>query len=286
MKILFPTDFSATANQAREYVCNVAKVLNAEVVICHIIPNILIDPAHERFGNSVVFPSLNQVENVLNNFDVDYRLKEKLNSEMEYFDSLGVKSEVISSFGSVYDQVQLVAAELKCDLVILGTNGASDIEQEFIGSNAFWVSRSSKIPVITLRKSVNLGGENGILLVSNFKEGACEKVVEQAVAFKKTFDCPLDFLFVNTPTQFVESHVIEERVATIREAFNLPDSQLIVFNSTYLETGILNVLSKLNHLGLVIFGNHGYSRIRMEVEYSVADQLISRAKIPIMSVKI
>jgi hypothetical protein len=91
---------------------------------------------------------------------------------------------------------------------------------------------------------------------------------------------------VNTPTDFVESQVIEKRVSKIKVKYDLPDSRLIVFNSNYLATGIRSVLPKLNYIGLVIFGNYGYSRIRMEIEYSVADQLISHASVPLMSVKL
>lgn len=285
-KIIFPTDFSDTANHAREYASKVAKAFDAEILICHVVPNILIDPAHERFGDPTLFPSIQEVTTVLEKFDMDYRLAEKLEQELAFFKAKDITCSAYSSFGSVYDQVELMASEFNCDLVIIGTNGNTGMEQQLIGSNAYQVCKRSTIPVLTVRDAAQLDASRRILMASDFNPEEVGKVIEVAKMFKGAFDCRLDFLFVNTPSQFVETDDIERKFTEVKNRFGLEDVKLMVYNSMYLETGILRVAGSLDDLGLIVFGNHGYSRVKMTVEYSIADQLISRAEIPVLSVKI
>ena len=68
--------------------------------------------------------------------------------------------------GRVYSQINEVAELISADIIIMGTNGASDGMKRFIGSNAEKVVRLAHCPVITIKGKDHRDGCENIILAS------------------------------------------------------------------------------------------------------------------------
>lgn len=285
-KIIFPTDFSATANKAKEYALYLAKKMTATVHILHVVPNILIDPANERFAATEVFPSIKQVSGLLDQFETDHRLQQRFDQQVKYFETEGIECTTHVSFGSVSQQVNALAQKIDANLVVMGTNGATWLEHEVMGSNSYQVCHQSSIPVITARSYKEITPFDHVLLATDLNIENTVATYKQAKKILNYFRFQLSFLFVNTPAEFLETSVINKRFEQIKQELGINNAQLLVYNSRYLQDGILRVANHTKHLALLVFGNHGYSRFREQIEYSIADRVITSATMPVLSIKI
>jgi nucleotide-binding universal stress UspA family protein len=132
-KILCPTDFSDTANNAIAYAAKFAQVTESELVLLNV---------HSVF-------SLTPFEMIQGKSDAVAVIKEQLEAQSQ---------EVAKIFKiSCYSEVQLSGIELSSvigsnansfDLIIMGTDGESDLYQFFAGSHAYNVIRKAEVPVL------------------------------------------------------------------------------------------------------------------------------------------
>lgn len=136
-KILLGIDRSEYTQRNIEFACDLAKKLNAELSILHVVvfpqmaaPMIPYDPQL----------LINDAEKFLNN------IKDNVEGR-------GVKAtiHVESTYGSVAHKVLDYAKKENPDLIALGAMGASEIKDLFLGSVAHTVSRHVKCPVLIIR---------------------------------------------------------------------------------------------------------------------------------------
>jgi nucleotide-binding universal stress UspA family protein len=124
-KILFPTDFSESANNALAYAAKFASDNEAELVLYNankILQPLSLDTSHEK---------LNDVAREVRN-------------------SYNISCSTVLEPAAI-SWSNLVGAEAReYDLIIMGTNGADDLIQFFTGSNAFNVILKSNVPLLII----------------------------------------------------------------------------------------------------------------------------------------
>lgn len=65
----------------------------------------------------------------------------------------GIEIFYLRPNGRIYSEIVDAADTARADLIIMGTHGAGGVQEYFLGSNAYKVVSSSKVPVITMRES-------------------------------------------------------------------------------------------------------------------------------------
>ncbi len=146
-KILVPTDGSKTAQKAIKYAVDLAKQLNASVVVLSVIDN--------RSLIAQTIPAFDTPVNVTESVD-DY-LREAAReyaAEIEKLcDKSGVRSETVISKGHPVDEIAKEAKKSKADLIILGSHGRSALAAAVLGSVAYGVVHNeTKVPVLIVRR--------------------------------------------------------------------------------------------------------------------------------------
>ena len=58
--------------------------------------------------------------------------------------------------GKIYHEIVQEAEDIKADMIIVGTHGASGFEEFWIGSNATKIVTASRIPIITIRGGIDI----------------------------------------------------------------------------------------------------------------------------------
>ena len=142
-KILFPTDFSKTANNAFVYALEMAKFIKAELIVLHVYD--LPPVSYEGYPIYVadVYESI-ELSN-FENFKDQVPLLRKI-AEEHNLDSIQM-SHVLEQ-GDLIGVMKRIVKDEKIDLIVMGTSGATGLKELFLGSNAGTVIE--KIPILSL----------------------------------------------------------------------------------------------------------------------------------------
>lgn len=173
--ILLPTDFSALAGNAMITAIEMCKRHDAVLHVMHVVENrILVAPPEANAPVIYVIPEMEaEGRNQLKLLVQKITKKHKIKVEMHL------------SFGNPADVIRDKAIDLQCQLIILGTHGASGFRELFIGNTAYSLIKNTTIPVLTIpgRKKVKtfekilfpIRAASGILEKYDFIEPVIEK---------------------------------------------------------------------------------------------------------------
>lgn len=181
MNILLPTDFSENADKATEIAFRLAKQTEGKVTILH---------AYDLpYSDRSMTTSLLEV------------MKENAESNMEEFEK-----EVKASFGDNYDtQVRLgnpirliheVSDQDNIDMVIMGTKGASGLEEILIGSNAASVIQNTNKPVLVIPPKAELNAIQKIVFASDLDPNVKSQPLQRLRAFALANKAKIDIVHV------------------------------------------------------------------------------------------
>lgn len=166
----------------------------------------------------------------------------------------------------------------------MGSKGHSEFEEIMIGSNTEKVVRSSKTPVIVVKKDDAKIKLKNLVFASNFKEENKE-VFSKFLNFANAFNSKIHLLKINTPSQFESTFNAKEKVKTFIKDYNLPKHTINIYNDVSVEKGILNY-AKEKKADLIALSTHGRSGISHLFTGSVTKNLSKKALKPMFTVKV
>lgn len=137
-RVLFPTDFSETSQQAFEYACDLARRFDAGLHLLHVVQ----DPRSQAWAgetSGIVIPDLLEAWRA----DAQRRLGE-LSPE-------GVRTERAIRVGHAFVEIVQYAGANGIDLIVMGTHGRGPVKHMLLGSVAEKVVRKAPCPVLTVR---------------------------------------------------------------------------------------------------------------------------------------
>jgi nucleotide-binding universal stress UspA family protein len=138
-KILFCTDFSENAHHAFTYALNLAKTYKGELLILHITP----EPVE-------IYRPTEQLEEVVRKHHkkvVDEEVASHYVKEMKGFKDY----RLLLKEGSVYSEIIKTAGDEGANVIVMGTQGRTGLDEMLMGSTAERVVRKSPVPVLTVR---------------------------------------------------------------------------------------------------------------------------------------
>jgi nucleotide-binding universal stress UspA family protein len=146
-KILVPTDGSETARKAAVYAVDLAKQLNASLIILSVVSD---RPFIAQIVSAADTPMhvMEPVDDYLSEAAKEYIAEiEKLCVES------GVQSETVVKTGQTVESIVRVALKSQVDLIVLGSHGRSALAASILGSVAYGVIHSeTKVPVLIVRR--------------------------------------------------------------------------------------------------------------------------------------
>ncbi len=176
--ILVPTDFSKNAGNALKFAMALAEKENAGIIVLHAW-EIAYPISEIPLGTDMIAEKMSEAE-------IDsIRQLNRLCAEMHA--SANVKLVKMNKQGSVVDTVLDIANEEAVDLVIMGTKGASGLEEIFMGSNTAKVIQKVSCPIIAVPEAAVFRGLKKITYATNYQTGdmrALKKVAGIAALFK------------------------------------------------------------------------------------------------------
>lgn len=195
--ILFPTDFSAPAQNAFHYALNVAHALGASITTLHVYSKPDVSAIHlppslqkeydridveefENFRSEV--PSLSDVARQIGREDIEVR---------------HAMQPMIKKF-KVHEVIVKYARENGFDLIVMGTHAHNEVEDALFGSTAESVMEEARVPVLVVPDSASSDGKlDHIAMAYNF-EPEVERHVEDFLHFTDPFHGTLEIVHVDT----------------------------------------------------------------------------------------
>ena len=146
-KILVPTDGSKTARRAARYGVDLAKQLNASVMVLSVID--------QRSFIGQTIPAAETARHVIEPIE-DY-LREAAEGYAGEIRKLceknGVQSKTVITTGHPVEEIVKEAEKSKADLIVMGSHGKSALAAAVLGSVAYGViHKDTLIPVLVVKR--------------------------------------------------------------------------------------------------------------------------------------
>jgi nucleotide-binding universal stress UspA family protein len=272
-KILVPIDFSKPSIYAAKIAAKIAKKTNATVYLIHLIelPSGVIDiTSSSSFSIPESMLYLRKTKEKVLEFK---KINFPEDMTVEYFIKLNTP----------FEGIQKYAAKIDVDLIIMGSKGHSEFEEIMIGSNTEKTVRSSKIPVIVVKRDIKNFKLKNLVFASNFKKENKE-VFRKFLDFANLFDSKVHLLKINTPSHFEITRNAIQTVKDFIKDFHLPKHSINIYNDTSVEEGIVN-FSREKKADLIALSTHGRSGISHLFTASVTKNLSKKTLKPMFTIK-
>ena len=273
--ILVPVDFSVHAKYAAKVATDIAKLTNSKIFLLHMLelPIGVVDPS--SYGNS-------------NNTPTTLLFLKRAHEKFEDFKKLpffeGVEVQESVQFHKAYDGIIDESEKQNIDLIVMGSQGTSGLEEMLVGSNTEKVVRNSKVPVLVIKHEIDNFKIENIVFASNFEQenkGAFQNILN----FSRLFNAKLHLLKINTIHNFETTKESSDAIRNFINNFDLGDYYLNIYNDVSVEAGILNFANIIDAdiILLNTSGRHGLAHL---FTGSVGEGLANHAKLPVITFKI
>jgi len=274
-RILVPVDFSKEAEYAAKVAASIAKRTDSEIILLHMLelPVNIIDPAEIssiNTGPQALF-YMKQAHEKFDNF-----------IQKPFFKGIKVVESIQFSmaFAGIIDE----SKKHKIDLIVMGSQGASGLQEMFIGSNTEKVVRRSSVPVLVVKSNGVEFDIKNIVFASDFKKES-KKTFPKVMEFANLFGAKFHFLYVNTIHNFNTTKAIEERMHNFIKDFDLKDYKTVIYNDISIENGILSYSNDAK-ADLIALNTHGRSGLSQLFNGSIGAELTNHALKPVITFKL
>jgi nucleotide-binding universal stress UspA family protein len=270
-KILVPCDFSDTALQAFRYACEIAAVSKGEIFLLNIIELPAI--------HTSLFVPAQAYESV---FLKGLKLKAHKNFEKMKEKWAGkVKVHLTLEQGSVTSAIKKFVDRKRVDLIVMGTHGSSGIKEYALGSNTEKIVRTSKVPVIAIKKSVSISSVKNLILPT--KMDASKKLIASIKVLQRLLKAHLHLLYINTPSNFVADRHTEPKLIEFARQNQLKNCSIHIYNDIDEEAGIINFSAKFKNR-MIAMATHGRTGINRLMTGSITEDVVNHIDCPIWTI--
>lgn len=274
-RILVPIDFSKEAECAAKIAAKIAKRTKSEIYLLHMLelPVNVIDPAemtsirsepqsiffmksaHKRFAKFVKLPFFK-----------------------------GVKVIESIQFSHAFSGIIHESKKNKIDLIVMGSQGASGLQEMFIGSNTEKVVRRSEIPVLVVKEGSDDFEINDMVFASDFTSES-RTSFQNVIDFADLFEAKIHLLYINTIHNFSTTKSIERRINKFIKNFKINGITINIFNDISVEKGILTFARDIK-ADVIALNTHGRSGLSQLFNGSIGQELANHALRPVITFKI
>lgn len=263
--ILFPTDFSKTADNAFIYALHLAKSLGADLHVLHTYSMPIVSGLGVE-SSEVVQQVYENVE--LTSFEKFKEKARELRKIAEQEGASDLKLSFIFQEGDLIINILEAISKEHIDLVVMGTNGISGFDKKLFGSNTINTIKSIDIPILSVPHQAKFKGITKIGFTTVFKNSDKKplanvlKIAEQFNAKVRCLNIAKDMKDVTVELAVREwerdfnsdrlkfiireegNQLIEEHISEFIHDLNLSFLAIVKRNRTFFESIFSSSLSK------------------------------------------
>ena len=274
-RILVPIDFSKEAECAAKVAADIARKTGSEIYLVHMLelPATTVDPAEMN--------SISSEPQIIYFMKLAHEKFEKFIG-LPFFKGLKVIESV--QFQHAFSGIIAESEKNEIDLIVMGSQGASGLQEMFIGSNTEKVVRRSRIPVLVIKKSIKEFKVEKMIFASDFNKES-KTTFHRVVNFANLFGAKIHLLYINTIHNFNTTKNIEKRIADFMDDFEFSNYSTNIYNDISIEKGILSYARDID-ADLIALNTHGRSGLSQLFNGSIGLELANHALRPVITFKI
>ncbi|MBS9525993.1 universal stress protein [Litoribacter alkaliphilus] len=185
MKILVPTDLSENADVALEFAKGLVMKTGGEIMLL--------------FSYYAVYDFAAQATQIIHQIEKD--AKKYLKKAIKEKNTEGLKMDYLIVQGTVSTAINTAAREMKSDLIVMGTQGASGIKKVLLGSNTADVIKETKTPVLAIPNSARFDRLKDITVAVELKKED-PKAIEKLIELTSPLGLPYEVLHIDKGGNF------------------------------------------------------------------------------------
>ena len=274
-RILVPVDFSPEAESAAKIAASIARKTDSEIFLVHMLelPVTTIDPA--------------EMNTISSEPQIIYFMK-LAHEKFEKFKKLpflkGLRVIETIQFQHAFSGIIAESEKNKIDLIVMGSQGASGLQEMFIGSNTEKVVRKSHVPVLVIKQGTEEFTVKDMIFASDFNKES-KSTFHRVINFAKLFDAKIHLLYINTIHNFNTTKNIESRMALFMDDFDFINYTTNIYNDISVEKGILSYARDID-ADLIALNTHGRSGLSQLFNGSIGQELANHALRPVITFKL
>jgi len=285
-KILFPTDFSPSADKALSHAVRLADFDDGEVIVQHVVGNYF-----ERHPHWATLFDVRELQKFMDGYVATHM------AEILPKDSGKVRIRTLISKGKPADEIASVADQEAVDLVVMGSAKGVVTNKVIRLTNRPVLAVSAAQPKVN---EVALHKLGRILVTTDFSEHS-KRVVQYAFDLKRIFDASIYMLYVIETGHAIEwairqGHFLQGlekmREWAANQLLNLTPNEFIKDPSVVrlVESGspgetIAEVARDIG-ADLTILGTHEYGAVHKHLIGTTTDKLLMKTSTPVLTVKL
>lgn len=277
--ILVPTDFSEQANYALDFAYSIAKKSGGQIKLLNVVeaPH---GTSFNAMGEVVAPDSTDTVFFVHLMNGIKERLHE-LSADTKYKD-VTISADV--EVGNAFEHISRAIADHEVDLVVMGTQGASGMQEVLVGSNTEKVVRRAKCPVLTVKSPVEAASIKNIVLATNMKVNH-EQLVREFKRLQQLFDATIHVVSINTPADFETDRFYKKEMKRLVDKYNLQNYTFNVYNDKVEDDGIIYFAEEIN-ADMIALGTHGRTGLSHLLSGSIAEDIVNHSRRPVWTYRL
>lgn len=271
--IIVPTDFSPAAINAMHYALNMARVINAGIMLLHVYQ------VPVSYNNSDIPLPLMDIDELEK---INEEKLQELKEAAERASSMKLKISTEVKLGDLADELETICTATQPFAIVMGTRGSGFVERLLVGSATLSVMRRLNWPVLVVPPGAIFKGIQKIGFACDFK-----KVVETTPAayikeWVKTFDATMSVLNVDHKKNAATVNA-EEQSALLHGLLEETHPQYFFIDNPDVEKGI-NEFAESNNLDLLIVIPRKHRLLDSLFQKSHTKELAFHSHIPILAV--
>jgi len=276
--MLVAVDGSSYSLQAQELTANLAKTFNSKIIVLHVIPHEIRHPPKEYLG----VPSNIRAE--MEGWLLQ-RGQQVIQDAKALFTQEGIKPDtILEEFQDPAETILDLAKEKKCDTLVLGNQGSSEIAYFGLGGVAEKVLRHAACPVLIVKKKTDFSK----ILVAVDGSKHAQKALDFAVQLGRRYKSRVTLLNVaqamfpkikKETAKSMSERVVSEAEAQVKD---LKADKQIEFG--HAAKAIIDFAKKGNY-DLIALGSRGLNPVKRFVLGSVSDKVARHAQCSVLIVK-
>jgi nucleotide-binding universal stress UspA family protein len=272
-KILVPTDFSDTAENAINYAVNMANFFSANLILLHVNQ---IPVSTPEFGIAVYNFSEIKKDSLdsLNKKALEIKKDYPQISEIECFSEIGDSSDFIAEFSK----------EHNIDMVVMGNSGhGSKFKKNIFGSTSVAVAKKIEVPLMIVSPEVKYKKITNMAYACVYDEQIETSTSLMKVrSLSKEFNSLLSVLHV-----IPENHLINEKEANIdvyvENKLATTEHRTFILTENNVSMGILDFV-KNHDVDLIVVEPQKHSLFHSLFNSSVTNELAFFSPVPVLTI--
>ena len=276
-RILLPTDFSENASHALRVAATLATKVKAKLELIHINTAVAYSPPLPEYYGGDLYDTTEYYETAAREL---HNIKKEITESPDF---AGLEMETRIEEGFLFSSVRRIAEEDKVDLVVMGTKGASGVNEFFIGSNTEKEIRTAPCAVLTVPEKSGEFNPKVVIMPTTLRKDQAP-AFEWIAQLQKVFPLKVKVLYLNNPADLDDDKEIEKTVQGFADAAGLRDVETFGSTSTFNEESAILSFAQEQKADLIAMVTHQRKGLSHLLFGSLTEDAANPSDIPVLSI--